>query len=65
MDTLNSKLVWLIIGLDTSWVIVSFFLLVTNLVPLTVTGKWIVGLSAEIVMVFAVLEYVGLRKVRS
>jgi hypothetical protein len=61
---LNSKLVWLIIVLDVSWVITSAVLLLTDLVPLTTTGQWIIGLLAEIVAVFAVLEYVGLRKTR-
>ena len=64
MDTLNSKLVWVIIELDVLWVVASAVLLLTNLVPLTLAGKWVVGLTAEIVAVFAILEYVGLRKAR-
>lgn len=64
MDALNSKLVWVIIELDTFWVAASAVLLLTNLVPLTTAGKWVVGLSAAIVAVFAILEYVGLRKAK-
>ncbi len=64
MQTLNTKLVWIIIELDTFWVICSAILLLTSVVPLTTMGKWAIGLSAEIVAVFAVLEYVGLRKLR-
>lgn len=64
MEVVNARLVWIIIALDVSWVIASAALLLTDLVPLTTTGKWVVGFSAEIVATFAVLEYVGLRKMR-
>jgi len=65
MDTLNTKLVWVIIELDILWVVGSVILLLTNIVSLTTLGQWAIGLTAEIVAVFAILEYVGLRKASS
>ena len=64
MEALNTRLVWVIIGLDTFWVVASAVLLLTNIVPLTTMGKWMIGFSAEIVAVFAILEFAGLRKLR-
>ena len=62
METLNYKLVWAIIELDVLWVVGSVILIFSNLVPLTTAGKWSIGLLADAVAVFAILEYVGLRK---
>lgn len=62
METLNSKLVWVIIELDLLWVVGSAILLLSNVVSLTTAGKWSVGLLADVVALFAIFEYVGLRK---
>lgn len=64
MEVLNAKLVWVIIEMDVLWVGGSAILLLSSFVPLTTVGKWSIGFLAEIVAVFAVLEYVGLRKTR-
>lgn len=52
---------WLVIELDVLWVIGSLILVFTDLVPLTAAGKWTVAITADIVTVFAILQYVGLR----
>ena len=62
METLNSKWVWVIIEMDILWVVSSVVLLFSNIVPFTTAGMWMIGLLAEVVAIFAVLEYVGLRK---
>ena len=62
MKTLNYKLVWTIIVMDVMWVVGSVILLFSNLLPLTTVGKWSIGLLADVVAIFAILEYVGVRK---
>ena len=51
--------------LNTLWVVRSAVLLVTNRAPLTLGGKWIVVLVADIVGVFAILQFIGLRRYRA
>ena len=36
--------------------------LLLNLFPVSTTGKWVFALVAEVVLIFAVLEYIGLRR---
>ena len=64
METLNTRLVWVIIVLDVLWVVASAVLLFSHVVPLTTAGKWMVGILADVVALFAIFEYVGLRKLR-
>lgn len=33
-------------------------------VPFSVSGKWVVALLAELVMAFAILQWLGIRKIR-
>ena len=47
---------------DSTWVVLSIILLVTNWVPFTVEGKWAVGIIAAIVDVFATLQFLEWRK---
>ncbi|MCK4900451.1 MAG: hypothetical protein KAS38_16840 [Anaerolineales bacterium] len=53
---------WVVIELDVLWVIGSLILIFTSLVPLTTSGKWAVAITADIVTVFAILQYIGLRR---
>jgi hypothetical protein len=53
---------WEVIALDVLWVIGSLILIFSDLVPLTSAGKWAVAITADIVFVFALLQYVGLRR---
>ncbi len=54
--------VWIAIGLDAAWVLASAGLLIADLTPLTLPGKWAVGIVADLVAVFAVLQYYGLTR---
>ena len=47
---------------DSVWVLLSTILLLTNWVPFTVSGKWVVGILAAIVDVFAMLQFFEWRK---
>ena len=55
-------LAWLVIELDFLWVIGSAVLVFSTLVPLTVSGKWAIAILADVVAVFAILQYIGLRR---
>lgn len=50
------------IVLDLLWVAGSVILLATGWAPFTTAGKWIVALLADIVALFAIWQYVGLRR---
>ncbi len=56
--------VWLIIALDALWVAGSFQLLLAPPAELTVGGKWTVGMIADIVALLALLQFLGLRRLK-
>jgi hypothetical protein len=47
---------------DAAWVLGSAVLIFANLVDFTTTGKWAIAIIADIVLVFAILQYLGLRR---
>ena len=57
-----SWMTWVVIELDVLWVIGSLILIFTSLVPLTTGGKWTIAITADIVAIFAILQYIGLRR---
>jgi hypothetical protein len=61
-DRIDRRQAITIIAMDLSWVIGSAIILLANWPPLTVAGKWTVGLLAEAVFTFAVLQMIGLRR---
>jgi len=52
---------WVAIIMDVVWVIGSYTLIVV--VPFSVGGKWAVALVAELVLAFAVLQWMGVRRI--
>lgn len=52
----------IIFALDGAWVAASILVLVGGWLPFTTAGVWIVVIVADVVAVFAVLEYMGLRR---
>jgi hypothetical protein len=52
---------WMAVVLDAIWVIASYVLIF--IVPFTFGGKWLIAGVAEIVLVFAVLQSFGIRRV--
>lgn len=50
--------------MDVAWVVVSGLILITGALPLTTAGSWGVLVITDIVAVFAIAEYFGLRRVR-
>ena len=53
---------WIAVVLDLACFIASYPLLFV--VPFSTTGKWIVGIVAEVVMVFALAQWLGIRRIR-
>ena len=53
---------WIAVIMDAVWVIGSYVLIFV--VPFSVSGKWVVALLAELVMAFAILQWLGIRKIR-
>ena len=52
---------WMAVALDMVWVVGSYALLFA--VRFSSSGRWVVALVAEAVLVFAVLQWLGLRRV--
>jgi hypothetical protein len=52
---------WVAIVMDVVWVIGSYALIVV--VPFSVGGKWVMALVAELVLAFAVLQWMGVRRI--
>lgn len=55
----------IIFALDVAWVIASAIILLGGWLPLTPAGTWTIIVVADIVAVFAVLEFIGLRRMRA
>jgi hypothetical protein len=53
---------WIVVVLDLAWVLGSYVLIFV--VPFSAEGKWVVGVVAELVSVFAVLQFVGIRRIQ-
>jgi hypothetical protein len=53
---------WIAVILDAAWVLGSYPLLFV--VPFSTSGKWVVGIVAEVVMVFALMQWLGIRRIR-
>ena len=54
--------VWTVIFCDLAWVVGSIALLIGGWLPLTKAGVWFVAVIADIVLVFAIVQSVGLRR---
>ena len=52
---------WIAVLMDVAWVLGSYILIF--IVPFSTEGKWVVGVVAELVLVFAVLQFVGIRRI--
>jgi hypothetical protein len=50
--------------LDIAWVIASAILLLGDFIPLTIAGKWVILLLAEVVSIFAFVQGYAVWKIR-
>jgi hypothetical protein len=53
---------WVAVAMDAVWVVGSYT--VIFLVPFSIAGKWVIALVAEVVLAFAILQWLGIRRVR-
>jgi membrane associated rhomboid family serine protease len=60
--TLDRSFAVMAIVLDTLWVVGSFALLAANFAPFTDAGKWAILLTADVVGMFALIQYIGFRR---
>jgi hypothetical protein len=63
-ETQNRSIAKIAILLNTLWVIGSYAGLLFGLFPVNTAGRWAIALIAEVVAVFAILEYIALRRTR-
>jgi hypothetical protein len=61
-EPVNRSIATFAVYADLAWVLGSAILIFANLIPLTTGGKWAIAIVADIVLVFAILQYVGLRR---
>jgi hypothetical protein len=64
-EPLNTNFARFAVYADLAWVLGSAVLIFTNLVAVTTPGKWGIAIIADIVLAFAVLQFVGLRRMAS
>lgn len=62
---INLNKAMLTVGMDVLWVVASAAILLLNLLPLSNAGWWTIAVVADIVAVFAVLQYLGVRRIRN
>ena len=53
---------WVAVIMDVIWVVSSYTLILA--VPFSLGGKWVVALVAELVLAFAVVQWLGIRRIR-
>jgi hypothetical protein len=53
---------WIAVIMDTVWVVGSYVLIFV--LPFSVGGKWVVALVAELVLAFAIVQWLGIHKIR-
>lgn len=61
-ESINRRFAVAVIFMDVAWVAGSAIILLFDLVPLTVAGRWTIVFLAEVVAVFAILQTIGLRR---
>ena len=53
---------WIAVCMDLAWVLGSYVLIF--IVPFSTEGKWVVGVVVELVLFFAVLQFLGIRRIQ-
>lgn len=53
---------WFAIEADLAWVVASWIILLTNALNMNSAGNWATLIVADVVTAFAILQYVGLRR---
>lgn len=60
---IKPQFAWEIVFADLAWVLVSWGLLLTNALPFSTAGSWAVLIVADIVLLFGVMQIIGIRRI--
>jgi uncharacterized membrane protein YhaH (DUF805 family) len=52
---------WIAVLMDVAWVLASYVLIFV--LPFSTQGKWVIGMLAELVLLFAILQFLGIRRI--
>ena len=63
-ELVNETLGIIVVVLDLAWVAGSILLLLGNLLDMTTAGKWFIAIIADIVLLFAIVQAIGVRRLR-
>jgi hypothetical protein len=61
-EPVNTGIAKFAVYADLAWVLGSAVLIFANLLPFSIAGKWAIAIIADVVLIFAILQYVGLRR---
>jgi hypothetical protein len=53
---------WIAVFMDVAWVLASYVLIFV--LPFSTEGKWVIGVVAELVLLFAILQFMGIRRIQ-
>ncbi len=62
-NPIDTRFVWSIVFSDFAWVGLSWLLLATGAIPFSTAGNWGVLIIADIVLLFAIGQIVGIRRI--
>jgi hypothetical protein len=63
-EVINRRAAWFIIELNVVYIVGSAIILLTDAFGLSTEGRWLVLILADLVTVFAIVEFVGLRRLK-
>ena len=61
---INVKYAWMVVIADFIWVALSWLLLATGAIPFSNAGNWGVLIISDIVLLFAIAEVIGIRRIK-
>lgn len=61
-EPINRSFAITAVVLDVLWVFGSLIIIFSSWVPLSIAGKWVIGILADIVLIFAILQSIGIRR---
>jgi len=62
--SMDKRVAWFAIDADVLWVLGSAVILLGNMFDISIAGKWLILIIADIVLVFAIVQYLGIRRLR-
>lgn len=63
-ESISRRAAWIIFALNVIYVVGSGIILLTDAFGLSTEGRWLVLILADLVTVFAIVEFIGLRRLR-